>query len=96
MSSGNTRIYAATSTPACCIKITSTRYHAAHRPQHGIVFDKGQLTVFRAIPEKFSPLLQMQVMGGKCWTSPVFANGRIYCRNAKGKLACVRFDEGSD
>jgi outer membrane protein assembly factor BamB len=56
-----------------------------------IVFDKGQLTVFRATPETFVPRLRMQVMGGKCWTSPVFAHGRIYCRNAKGRLACVNF-----
>ena len=57
-----------------------------------IVFDKGQLTVFRASSEEFDPRLRMQVMGGKCWTSPVFANGRIYCRNAKGRLACVEFN----
>ena len=54
-----------------------------------ILFDKGQLTIFAADPEKFDPLLQVQVLTGKCWTVPVLANGRIYCRNAEGDLACV-------
>ena len=30
-----------------------------------------------------------QVLGGKCWTVPVLANGRIYCRNAQGTLICL-------
>lgn len=54
-----------------------------------IVFDLGKLTLFRATPEGFTPLLQQQVLEGKCWTSPVFSNGRIYCRNAAGDLAVV-------
>ncbi len=63
---------------------------AASGGQDMILFDKGQLTIFRGSREKFVPRLRYQVMGGKCWTSPVFANGRIYCRNAAGKLASVR------
>ena len=30
-----------------------------------------------------------QVLGGKCWTTPVLANGKIYCRNVKGDLVCL-------
>jgi hypothetical protein len=29
------------------------------------------------------------VLGGKCWTVPVLANGRILCRNAEGAVVCV-------
>ena len=54
-----------------------------------IVFDKGTLTIFEASPEKFMLRLRQQVMKGKCWTSPVIANSRIYCRNATGTLACL-------
>lgn len=54
-----------------------------------ILFDKGQLTIFSADPAKYEPLLQAQILNGKCWTAPVLANGRIYCRNAEGDLACV-------
>ena len=55
-----------------------------------IVFDKGTLTIFEASPDKFKLRLRQKVMNGKCWTSPVLANGRIYCRNATGTLTCLR------
>lgn len=55
----------------------------------GILFDEGTLTLFEASPEGFQPLLEQQVLEGKCWTVPVLANGRIYCRNAAGDLACL-------
>ena len=35
------------------------------------------------------PLARAQVLGGKCWTTPVLAHGRIYCRNAKGTVVCL-------
>ena len=54
-----------------------------------IVFDKGTLTIFEASPEAFKLRLRQTVMKGKCWTSPVLSNQRIYCRNATGTLACL-------
>ena len=54
-----------------------------------IVFDKGTLTIFDASPEAFKLRLRQTVMKGKCWTSPVLSNQRIYCRNATGTLACL-------
>jgi outer membrane protein assembly factor BamB len=51
--------------------------------------EKGELIIAEASPEKFKPLARSQVIGGKCWTTPVLANGRIYCRNSKGDLVCV-------
>ncbi len=51
--------------------------------------DKGELMVAVASPDGFKPISHAQVLGGKCWTIPVLANGRIYCRNAKGDLICV-------
>ena len=42
-----------------------------------------------ASPEKFEDTARIQVLGGKCWTVPVLANGRIYCRNAEGDIVCV-------
>ena len=59
-----------------------------------IVFDKGILTIFEASPDKFKLRLRQTVMKGKCWTSPVLANGRIYCRNATGKLTCLSLRTG--
>jgi outer membrane protein assembly factor BamB len=54
-----------------------------------IVFDQGQLILFDADPSGYKPRHQQKILEGKCWTSPVLANGRIYCRNAAGDLAAV-------
>ena len=42
-----------------------------------------------ASPEAFKPTTRAQVLGGKCWTAPVLANGFIYCRNSRGEIAAV-------
>ena len=59
-----------------------------------IVFDQGRLILFAADPSGYKPRHEQKILGGKCWTAPVFANGRIYCRNAAGDLACVVVTEG--
>jgi outer membrane protein assembly factor BamB len=51
--------------------------------------DKGELIVARADAAGFTPISRAQALGGKCWTAPVLANGHIYCRNARGDLACL-------
>lgn len=50
---------------------------------------KGGLMVVPATGDGFKPESQAQVMGGKNWTAPVLANGRIYCRNSRGDLLCL-------
>lgn len=54
-----------------------------------IVFDNGTLTLFDADPGACKPRHSQKILEGKCWTSPVLANGRVYCRNAVGDLASV-------
>jgi outer membrane protein assembly factor BamB len=49
----------------------------------------GELMVAPASPEGFKPTSRAQVLGGKCWTAPVLANGLVYCRNGKGDVVCV-------
>jgi outer membrane protein assembly factor BamB len=49
----------------------------------------GELMVAPVSPEGFKPVSRAQVFGGKCWTAPVLANGRIYCRNSRGEVVCV-------
>ena len=51
--------------------------------------DKGELYVIEPSPDGFKPISHAQVLGGKCWTTPVLSNGRIYCRNARGDLVCL-------
>lgn len=54
-----------------------------------VMGDKGQLAIALATPKGFKPIAEAQVLGGKCWITPVLANSRIYCRNAKGDLVCL-------
>ncbi len=54
-----------------------------------VLSDRGELIVAPAAPEGFKPTARAQVLGGKCWTVPVLANGRIYCRNSKGDVLAV-------
>jgi outer membrane protein assembly factor BamB len=54
-----------------------------------VLTDRGELQVAPASPDGFKPTSRAQVLGGKCWTVPVLANGRIYARNARGDVVCV-------
>jgi outer membrane protein assembly factor BamB len=54
-----------------------------------ILSETGELVIAEATPKSFRPLARSQVLGGRCWTAPVLADGRIYCRNAKGDLIAV-------
>lgn len=49
----------------------------------------GELSVAPATPEGYKPIARAQVLDGKCWTTPVLANGRIYCRNWNGQIVCI-------
>jgi outer membrane protein assembly factor BamB len=51
--------------------------------------DNGQLTLVAAAPDAYQELARAKVLGPNCWTQPVLANGRIYCRNHKGDLVCL-------
>ena len=52
--------------------------------------DGGVLMVAEATPTGFKQIARANVLSGKCWTMPVLAGGRIYCRNHKrGELVCV-------
>ena len=50
---------------------------------------RGELMVAPVSAEKFAPISTAQVLGGRCWTTPVLANGNIYCRNATGDIVCL-------
>ncbi len=59
-----------------------------------VLSDRGELMVAKASPEGFVPTAQAQVVKGKCWTAPVLADGRIYCRGASGELVCLDVRKG--
>jgi hypothetical protein len=49
----------------------------------------GELSVGPASPSGFTPSGRARILEGKCWTVPVLANGRLYARNAEGRLVCL-------
>jgi outer membrane protein assembly factor BamB len=54
-----------------------------------VIGEKGKLFIAKATPEKFDLIASMQAIEDYCWTMPTLANGKIYVRNAKGKVVCV-------
>jgi len=54
-----------------------------------ILSEKGELIAAEPSNEGFKPISRAQILGGKCWTVPVLANGRVYARNAKGGTVCL-------
>lgn len=54
-----------------------------------VLSDKGELYVAELTPASFKVISKAQVLGGRCWSVPVLADGRIYCRNEKGDLVCL-------
>lgn len=54
-----------------------------------ILTEKGELVAAPASPSGFKPTARASVLGGRCWTVPVLAGARIYCRNSRGDFVCV-------
>lgn len=45
--------------------------------------DAGELVVFGASPKAYEEKARAKVLDGKCWTTPVVANGRVFARSTK-------------
>lgn len=54
-----------------------------------VLSDNGELAIFKATPDKAEILARTQAIGGKTWTQPALANGRLFVRNAKGDVVCL-------
>ncbi len=62
--------------------------------KHLILFsERGELVTLKATPDAAKILHRQQILGGRCWTPPSLAHGKIYLRNAKGDVACVEVQE---
>ena len=51
--------------------------------------EDGELCIAEASPAGYRELGKGRILTGKCWTVPVLANGKIYARNATGRLVGV-------
>jgi outer membrane protein assembly factor BamB len=54
-----------------------------------VMTERGELLLAKAAPDRYTELARAQVLTGTCWTHPVLANGRIYCRSHEGDLVCL-------
>lgn len=43
--------------------------------------DQGQLVLIKATPDGYTELARAHPLAGKCWTMPVVADGKVYCRS---------------
>jgi outer membrane protein assembly factor BamB len=50
--------------------------------------DKGELVLIDPQPDAYKELARADILDGKCWSTPVLANGRIYARSTK-EAVCV-------
>ncbi|GDX39996.1 alcohol dehydrogenase [Armatimonadota bacterium] len=51
--------------------------------------EQGELIVANANPNQFQVVARSKVLEGECWTDPVLANGKLYCRSHEGTLICL-------
>ena len=56
--------------------------------------DEGELLTLKASTEAFEVVSRVQALDGRCWTVPVLAGGRIYCRNSAGDVVCLDVRNG--
>lgn len=54
-----------------------------------VLSERGKLIIAEASPESFKKISSAQILNGKCWTMPSFANGKVYARNEDGDMVCV-------
>jgi outer membrane protein assembly factor BamB len=54
-----------------------------------VLSEAGDLCIVEASPDGYRELGRGRILSGRCWSVPVLANGRIYARNAAGRLVCV-------
>jgi outer membrane protein assembly factor BamB len=54
-----------------------------------ILSDDGELATANATTQGYQQVSRAKVLDGTCWTPPVLAWGRIYCRNSAGDLVCL-------
>ena len=54
-----------------------------------ILGDKGDLVIAEATPTAYKELTRAKVLTGHCWSVPVLANSRLYCKTIPGDLVCL-------
>ena len=53
-----------------------------------VLSDAGKLVIVRARADGYDELAQAEILSGKCWSTPAYADGRVYIRSTE-EAACV-------
>jgi len=48
-----------------------------------VLDDQGQLVLIEPSPSGYKEVARAKVLDGKCWSTPVVSNGRIYARSVQ-------------
>jgi len=56
-----------------------------------VLTEMGQLVLVEASPAGYKELGSTQVIEGRAFTAPAFADGKVYLRNTKGDVVCLDF-----
>ncbi len=78
--------------PLKCVEVATGKVKwekAGFGPGHVILVDgqvmalsdAGELVLVKATPDSYQEVARASVLGGKCWTTPVVSNGRVYARS---------------
>ncbi|MCP4783091.1 MAG: PQQ-binding-like beta-propeller repeat protein [Fuerstiella sp.] len=54
-----------------------------------ILSEDGLLVVAKASPDSYQEIARSEFLSGRCWTMPLLLNGRVFGRNAAGRLVCA-------
>jgi outer membrane protein assembly factor BamB len=54
-----------------------------------VLSESGEVVIAEATPEAFTAVARKQILEKTCWTPPTFANGNLFIRNDRGRVACV-------
>ena len=59
-----------------------------------VLSERGELLIGKATPDGWTPSQEEQILGGRCWTMPIWSNGLLYCRNSRGDLVALKLTAG--
>ncbi len=58
-----------------------------------VLSDGGDLMMAPASEKGFKPVLKKKVLRARgCWSAPVMAHGRLFCRSPQGELVCIEIE----
>ena len=55
-----------------------------------VLSESGEMLIVEASPKGYQPRARRKILNGRCWTPPVYSNGKIFARNAAGEMVALK------